>query len=77
MQFDHIIGQEHLKKHIKTSYQNNRMPHAQLYIGENGHGTLAMALACADLILNSKGDIEVVQTPMDYSNDDVDSNYLR
>jgi len=59
MLFDNIIGQEHLKKHIKSSYENNRMPHAQLYIGETGYGTLPMALACADLILNSNPDKQI------------------
>ncbi len=53
MTFEDIIGQNHLKKHIKTCYNNNRMPHAQLYVGEMGYGTLPMALACANLILNS------------------------
>jgi DNA polymerase-3 subunit delta' len=59
MRFDKIIGQEHLKKHIKASYNNNRMPHAQLYVGETGYGTLPMALACADLILNSNPDKQI------------------
>lgn len=53
MNFEQVIGQHHLIKHIQTSYANNRMPHAQLYVGENGYGTLALALACANLILNS------------------------
>ena len=53
MNFEDVIGQHHLVKHIKTSYANNRMPHAQLYVGENGYGTLALALATANLILNS------------------------
>jgi DNA polymerase-3 subunit delta' len=59
MNFENIIGQEHLKKHLLSSYQNNRMPHAQLYVGETGHGTLPMALACADLILNSNPDKQI------------------
>lgn len=66
MHFDNIIGQDHLKKHIKTSYQNNRMPHAQFYIGENGHGTLAMALACADLILNSNPDKQIYSSVLQH-----------
>ncbi|NBC56852.1 MAG: DNA polymerase III subunit delta' [Bacteroidetes bacterium] len=53
MRFEDIIGQDHLKKHLKTCYTNDRMPHAQLYVGEIGYGTLPMALACANLILNS------------------------
>ncbi len=53
MNFDNVIGQDHIKRHIKACYTNNRMPHAQLFVGENGYGTLAMAIACANLILNS------------------------
>jgi len=66
MHFDHIIGQEHLKKHIKASYENNRMPHAQLYVGETGHGTLPMALACADLILNSNPDKQIYSSVLQH-----------
>lgn len=66
MHFDNIIGQEHLKKHIKASYVNNRMPHAQLYIGETGYGTLPMALACADLILNSNPDKQIYSSVLQH-----------
>jgi len=54
MKFEEIIGQGHLINHLKACYENDRMPHAQLYIGKNGHGVLPMALAVADLILNSE-----------------------
>ena len=53
MDFDDVIGQSHLIKHLNNSYLNNRIPHAQLFVGENGYGTLALALACANLLLNS------------------------
>ena len=53
MNFENVIGQNHIKKHIEACFTNNRMPHAQLFVGENGYGTLAMAIACANLILNS------------------------
>jgi DNA polymerase-3 subunit delta' len=66
MLFDKIVGQEHLKKHIKASYQNDRMPHAQLYIGETGYGTLPMALACADLILNSNPDKQIYSSVLQH-----------
>jgi DNA polymerase-3 subunit delta' len=59
MNFENVIGQEHIKKHMKVCYKNNRMPHAQLFVGENGYGTLAMALATADLILNSNPDKQI------------------
>jgi DNA polymerase-3 subunit delta' len=66
MNFEDIIGQEHLKKHILASYKNNRMPHAQLYIGETGYGTLPMALACAGLILNSNPDKQIYSSVLQH-----------
>lgn len=66
MNFENVIGQEHLKKHLKACYENNRMPHAQLYVGENGYGTLPMALACADLILNSNPDKQIYSSVLQH-----------
>ncbi len=51
MTFDQIIGQEHIKKHLKQSAENNRIPHAQLFIGKEGCGTLPMAIAYAQYLL--------------------------
>ncbi|WP_428743579.1 ATP-binding protein [Tenacibaculum sp.] len=51
MIFDDIIGQEHIKKHLQQSAENNRIPHAQLFVGKEGCGTLAMAIAYAQHLL--------------------------
>ena len=51
MTFDQIIGQEHIKKHLQQSAENNRIPHAQLFIGKEGSGTLSMAIAYAQYLL--------------------------
>jgi DNA polymerase-3 subunit delta' len=51
MLFNQIIGQEHIKEHLKTSAENGRIPHAQLFIGKEGSGTLAMAIAYAQYLL--------------------------
>lgn len=45
MQFSEIIGQDHLKKHLQSSAETGRIPHAQLFVGPEGSGTLAMAIA--------------------------------
>ncbi len=66
MNFKNVIGQEHIKKHIQVCYGNNRMPHAQLFVGENGYGTLAMALATADLILNSNPDKQIYSSVLQH-----------
>lgn len=51
MLFSDIIGQEHLKKHLTNSVDNGRIPHAQLFVGKEGVGTLPMAIAYAQYIL--------------------------
>lgn len=51
MLFNQIIGQEHIKKHLQTSADHGRIPHAQLFIGKEGSGTLPMAIAYAQYLL--------------------------
>ena len=51
MQFSDIIGQEHLKSHLVKSIQLGRIPHAQLFVGPEGSGTLPMAIAYAQYLL--------------------------
>ena len=60
MHFSKIIGQEHLKNHLTKSADAGRIPHAQLFIGPEGSGTLATAIAYAQYILckNSDGENE-------------------
>ena len=60
MQFSEIIGQEHLKNHLIKSADGGRIPHAQLFVGPEGSGTLATAIAYAQYILckNSSGENE-------------------
>ena len=60
MQFSEIIGQEHLKNHLTKSADAGRIPHAQLFVGPEGSGTLATAIAYAQYILckNSDGENE-------------------
>ena len=53
MEFENIIGQEHIKKHLKQSAENNRIPHAQMFVGKEGSGTLPMAIAYAKFLLCS------------------------
>lgn len=57
MQFSQILAQEHLKSHLVKSASSGRIPHAQLFVGPEGSGTLAMAVAYAQYILcNNSGD---------------------
>ncbi len=51
MDFSEIIGHEHLKSHLKTTLQNGRVAHAQLFTGISGSGLLPLAIAYAKEIL--------------------------
>ncbi len=58
MLFENILGQEHIKNHLTQSVDNGRIPHAQLFVGPEGSGTLSMAIAYAQYILcqNTNGE---------------------
>lgn len=51
MLFKEIIGLSHIKNHLTTTADKNRIPHAQLFVGNSGSGTLPMAIAYAQYIL--------------------------
>lgn len=51
MQFSEILGQDHIKNHLTKSADLGRIPHAQLFVGPEGSGTLAMAIAYAQYII--------------------------
>jgi len=53
MNFSEILGQEHLKSHLVKSTDNGRISHAQLFVGKEGTGVLAIAIAYAQYILVS------------------------
>lgn len=50
MQFSQVIGQQHLKKKLISSIRAGRIPHAQLFFGPDGTGSLALTLAYAQYI---------------------------
>ncbi|WP_294205907.1 DNA polymerase III subunit delta' [uncultured Chryseobacterium sp.] len=51
MNWEHIAGQENLKKLLRDSIDENRVSHAQLFVGKEGYGTFPLALAYAREIL--------------------------
>ncbi|MCV9929663.1 DNA polymerase III subunit delta' [Flavobacterium sp. LS1R49] len=51
MQFSEILGQDYIKNHLVKSASSGRIPHAQLFIGPEGSGTLPAAIAYAQYIL--------------------------
>lgn len=51
MQFSDLLGQDYIKNHLVSSALSGRIPHAQLFVGPEGSGTLAMAIAYSQFIL--------------------------
>ncbi len=47
MYFKDIIGQEDIKQHLIASAKSGVVPHAQLFSGQGGYGTFALAFAYA------------------------------
>lgn len=58
MLFSEILGQEHIKNHLTKSADYGRVPHAQLFVGPEGSGTLPMAIAYAQYLLCKNSDGE-------------------
>jgi DNA polymerase III subunit delta' len=58
MLFSEVLGLPHIKNHLTTTADNGRIPHAQLFVGSAGSGTLPMAIAYAQYVLcnNSSGE---------------------
>jgi len=50
MQFKHIIGQEAVKERLINTVKENRVSHAQLFLGPEGSGSLALAVAYAQYV---------------------------
>lgn len=51
MLFRDVLGQNHIKNFLTTTADKGRIPHAQLFVGPEGSGTLPMAIAYARYIL--------------------------
>ncbi len=51
MKFSEIIGQQNIKTQLLNTVRQGRISHAQLFNGEEGYGTLPLALSYAKYIL--------------------------
>jgi len=59
MQFLEIIGQEQVKQKLVNTVLENRVSHAQLFLGPGGSGKLALAVAYAQYInCNNRSDTD-------------------
>ncbi len=50
MLFREIVGQQGIKQHLLNTVKENRVSHAQLFLGPEGSGSLALATAYAQYI---------------------------
>lgn len=55
MRYDSILGLEHIKKHLQSTVDNDRIAHAQLFVGPTGSGILPLAIAYSRSILCRDG----------------------
>ncbi len=51
MLFNQVIGQHKLKQHLIETFAANRTAHAQIFLGQEGSGALALALAYAQYLM--------------------------
>jgi len=52
LNFEQIIGQTHLINHLRQTVDKGRISHAQLFVGKEGSGTLATAVAYAGYLIS-------------------------
>ena len=50
MHFKEIVGQENIKEKLISTVKENRVSHAQLFLGLEGSGNLALAIAYAQYV---------------------------
>ncbi len=50
MQFKQIVGQDAIKQRLINSVNENRVSHAQLFLGPGGSGSLPLAVAYAQYL---------------------------
>lgn len=51
MLFADIIGQQNTINHLRNTVKENRISHAQLFLGSEGHGALPLVLAYAQYLM--------------------------
>ena len=57
MKWSEVIGQDEIKAQLDRLIISNRVPHAQLFIGDQGYGGLPLAIEFALSILNDNNNM--------------------
>jgi DNA polymerase-3 subunit delta' len=70
MKFENVIGQKSTKKHLIDLVQQNRLSHALLFLGKEGSGALAMALAFAQYIVCTSAKNDKSPQPLLFGEED-------
>lgn len=65
MQFSDVVGHRTLKKHLIDEVNNEKISHAQMFLGNQGHGSLPLALAFVQFLFceNKKTDDSCGECP--------------
>src|SRR5664280_704724 len=71
MKFENVIGQKSTKKHLIDLVQQNRLSHALLFLGKEGSGALAMALAFAQYIVCTSAKNDTPNQPGLFGEEDI------
>lgn len=59
MKWTDIVGQERLISVLKNAIEDNRIAHAQLFVGEEGYGVLPLAMAYAHEVFSRENEHSV------------------
>lgn len=57
MDWNQIVGQKNLIKLLQDSIDNQRVSHAQLFVGKDGYGALALAIAFAKEVFKKENEL--------------------
>ena len=58
MDFSQVVGLDYIKNHLLTTLKNDRIAHAQLFVGQSGAGLLPIAIGYAKEILCSQYEVD-------------------
>jgi DNA polymerase-3 subunit delta' len=61
-----MIGHKDLLRQFRVNIVNGRMPHAQIFEGKNGYGTLPLAMSYAKAIVENSCQSQLTVNPLNH-----------